>query len=28
LIAGLGSRAVLVRFCSGTFKVVWSILTA
>jgi hypothetical protein len=28
LIAGLASRAVLVRFCSGTCKVDWSILAA
>jgi hypothetical protein len=28
LTAGLGSKAVLVRFRSGTFRVVWSILAA
>jgi hypothetical protein len=28
LTAGLGSKAVLVRFCFGTSRVVWSILAA
>jgi hypothetical protein len=28
LTAGLGSKAVLVRFYSGTCRVVWSILDA
>jgi hypothetical protein len=28
LTAGLGYRVVLVRFCSGTFRVVCSILAA
>jgi hypothetical protein len=28
LTAGLGSRAVLVRFCSSTSRVDWSILAA
>jgi hypothetical protein len=28
LTAGLGSKAVVVRFCSGTCNVVWSILAA